>query len=182
MIGIPDRSEAAPYYFRYIDRISSEDILGRLEGQLDETLGLLGGISEERSLHRYAPDRWSIRQVWNHVNDTERVFQHRAFWFARGFESPLPGFDQDPGAAAARADDFSWNSHIEDFRAVRLSTLALYRNLPERAWLKSGIASGYPFTVRALAYIAAGHVDHHTSVLQERYLGTTPAAPEGGNP
>ena len=170
MRGRPDRSEAAPYYFRYIDLVPEDDALARLEAQLDETMAFLGGIPEERSLHRYAPDKWSIRQVLSHVNDAERLFLFRAFWFARGFDSPLPSFDENAGAVAAEADRFSWDSHVQDFRAARLSTLAFFRNLPARAWMAKGVASDKPFTVRALAYILAGHVAHHTAVLRERYL------------
>ena len=169
----PRPSEAAPYYFKYIDRIVSEDILGQLQSQMDETLSFLGKVSEEKSRHRYAADKWSIRQVWNHVNDCERVFLFRAFWFARNFDSPLPSFDQDPAAAAAEADEVPWAGHVEEFRGLRLSSLAFFRTLPAGAWTKQGIASGNPFTVRALAYIIAGHVAHHRSVLEERYL--TPA-------
>ena len=170
MIGLPERSEAAPYYFRYIDRIASEDIVGVLETQLAETSVLLAGISEEKSLHRYAPGKWSIRQVLNHLNDTERVFVSRAFWFARGFDTPLPSYDQEVSSATAGADGVSWASHVEEFRAVRLATLTFFRNLPAEAWIRGGIASGNPFTVRALAYIAAGHLSHHTAVLRDRYL------------
>jgi hypothetical protein len=167
---LPQRSEAAPYYFKYIDRISNDDIVGELETQLNETAGFFSGISEEKSLHRYAPDKWSIRQVASHVIDTERVFLSRAFWFARGFDSPLPSYDEKASALAARADDVAWANHIEDFRAVRLSTLTFFRNLPSGAWMRSGIASDNPFTVRALAYIIAGHVAHHSAILRERYL------------
>jgi hypothetical protein len=170
MRGIPEAREAAPYYFKYIDRVQSEDVLSVLETQLDETLAFLGGIDEARSLHRYAPEKWSLRQVLNHVNDTERVFLSRAFWFARGFDSPLPSFDENASAVTAQADDFSWASHVEDFRAVRLATLTFFRNLPDEAWLRSGTASGNPFTVRALAYITAGHLTHHLGIVRERYL------------
>ena len=111
-----------------------------------------------------------MRQVLNHVNDTERVFLFRAFWFARGFEAPLPGYDQDACVVVARADEFSWGSHIDDFRSIRLSTLSFFRNLTDEAWLRSGIASDNSFTVRALSYIIAGHVAHHTNILRERYL------------
>src|SRR5438128_5963415 len=169
MSGRPGSNEAATYYFRYIDRIPSEDILGVLETQRKETLSFFAGISEEKSLHRYGPDKWSIRQVVNHVNDCERLFVSRAFWFARGFETPLPSFDQDVSAAGARTNEISWTDHIEEFRSVRLAPVALFRNLPDEAWCRTGIASGSPFTVRALAYIAAGHVAHHRAVLQERY-------------
>ena len=104
------------------------------------------------------------------LNDTERLFIFRAFWFARGFDSPLPSFDQNIAAAAAAADERSWKSHLDEFRSVRGATLAFFRNLPADAWARSGIASGNPFTVRALAYIAAGHNTHHVSILRSRYL------------
>ncbi len=133
---------------------------------------LFTGISEEKSLYRYAPEKWSVRQVVNHVNDTERVFVSRAFWFARGFDSPLPSYDQDLSAAAARADEVPWADHVEEFRGIRLATVAFFRNLPAAAWGRSGIASGNPFSVRALAYITAGHASHHVAILQERYLRT----------
>ncbi len=170
MMGRPERDEAAPYYFTYIDRIASDNIVGVMDTQLEETLACLRGISEEKSLHRYAPEKWTIRQLWNHVNDTERVFQHRALWFARGFDTPLPSFDEKIAAGAAAANQVSWARHVEEFRDVRRGTLDFFRNLPEEAWTRSGIASEKPFTVRALAYIIAGHVAHHRAVLQERYL------------
>ena len=170
MIGFPARDEAAPYYFTYIDRIASADIVGVLATQLDETLPLLEGISEQTSLVRYAPDKWSLRQVLNHINDTERLFQLRAFWFARGFDSELPSFDQNVSANAAEADGLPWARHVEEFRTVRQSTLSFLHNLPAEAWMRRGIASGNPFTVRALAYIAAGHVAHHIAIVQDRYL------------
>src|ERR1700724_4482828 len=122
MNGRPQPSEAAPYYFTYIDQVAGGDggsIEDQLEHQLEEVLALFSGISDEKSLHRYAPDKWSIRQVLNHVNDGEQVFLFRAFWFARGFDSPLPSFEQDISAGAARADEFSWTSHIEAFQGIR---------------------------------------------------------------
>jgi hypothetical protein len=170
MIGHPERTEAAEYYFRYIDQVSSGDICAILAAQHQATLAELRGISEDRSRHRYAPDKWSIREVLGHINDTERLFVARAFWFARGFATPLPSFDQNVAVAAAAADERSWNSHIEEFDAVRGATLSFFRNLPGDAWTRRGIASDNPFTVRALAYLAAGHVVHHMSILRSRYL------------
>ena len=170
MTGRPAADEAAPYYFTYIDQVSGEDILPILDGQLSSTLSLLNSISEEKSLHRYASGKWSIRELWSHVNDAERAFAFRALWFARGFDSALPSFDQNIAAAGAKADDISWVSHVEEFRTIRLSTVAFFRHLPPEAWMRSGIASGNPFTVRALAYITAGHVVHHARILKERYL------------
>lgn len=167
---IPDQTEAAPYYFTYIDQVPEGDINEVLEEQLSETLSFLQGLSEERSLHRYAPDKWSIRQVLNHVSDSERLFVSRALWFARGFETPLPSFDQDVAAASAAADERSWSHHVEEFRAVREATLTFFQGLPADAWARRGIASDSPFTVRALAFIVAGHLVHHLRILRERYL------------
>ncbi len=166
----PDRTEAAEYYFTYIDKVGPGDICRILEEQLAETLPLLEAISEGRSLHRYAPDKWSIREVLSHLNDGERLFVFRAFWFARGFDTPLPSFDQKIAVSVAGADSRSWSSHVEEFRSIRAATLAFFRNLPSDAWTRRGVASGNPFTVRALAYITAGHVTHHMRILKERYL------------
>jgi hypothetical protein len=166
----PDRTEAAEYYFRYIDQVpEGADICQVLDEQRSATLAMLRGISEERSLHRYAPDKWSIREVVSHVNDTERLFVFRAFWFARGFDSPLPSFDQNVAMAAGSAGERSLHSHLEDFAAVRMATLTFFRSLSDDAWMRRGVASGNPFSVRALAYLAAGHVAHHIKILRERY-------------
>jgi uncharacterized damage-inducible protein DinB len=166
----PDRSEAASYYFGYIDLVPAGDICTVLETQLRETLAMLDGIPEEQSAHRYAPDKWSIRQVVAHLTDCERLFLFRAFWFARGFQTPLPSFDQHVAMAAAAADQRPWRSHLEDFRAARQATVSFYRGLPPEAWSGRGIASDNPFTVRALAYLAAGHVIHHLALVRTRYL------------
>ncbi|HEV7745736.1 MAG TPA: DinB family protein [Pyrinomonadaceae bacterium] len=172
MHGRPQPNEAASDYFVYIDRVESDDIVSVLETQLDDAQNFLSSISEEQSLHRYAPDKWSMRELLGHVNDGERVFMYRAMWFARGFEAPLPSFDQEIGFKAAESDKVSWANHLEEFRAIRLSTLAFFHNLPAAAWLRSGIASDNTVTVRAIAYIVAGHLSHHLNVLRERYLQT----------
>jgi hypothetical protein len=164
------QTEADPYYFRYINLVHSDNIVDTLATQLDETLPFLNSISEEKSVHRYAPDKWSIREVLNHVNDGERVFVYRAFWFARGFPDALPSFDQDDCVIAARAKDVSWANLTEDFQSTRQATLSFFKNLPPESWDRTGVASEKPFTVRALAYIIAGHLLHHRSVIQERYL------------
>jgi len=170
MIGLPAREETAPYYHRYIDRISSDDVVRELEKQLQELPAFFRSIGEEKSLHRYAPEKWSIRQVLNHINDGERLFAFRAFWFAREFSSPLPSFDQNVAISTAQADKISWARHIDEFLTVRQATLSFFRNLPQAAWMRTGIASDNPFTVRSLAYIAAGHVAHHVAILREQYL------------
>lgn len=170
VISAPDRTEYADYYRPYVEKVTGKDIMQVLEQQIGEVMPLLESVSEEQSLHRYAPDKWSVRELLNHVNDTERLFSFRAFWFARGCEDPLPSFDQDDAVAVAGADERSWSSHLEEFEAVRAGTLTLFRNLPEDAWMRRGVASGNPVTVRALAYICAGHCTHHVKVLRERYL------------
>lgn len=170
MKGRPESTEAAPYYHGYINQISGDNILDAMESQLEETTAFLRGISEEKSLQRYAPEKWSMRQLLSHVNDCERVLLFRAFWFARGFQEPLPSYDQDICVLAARTDDLSWASHVDEFRQVRRASLTFFQNLPADAWMRKGIAGDNSFTVRALAYILAGHVSHHTSILQGRYL------------
>jgi hypothetical protein len=169
-MGRPERGEAASYYFTYIDRVPQDDIVGVMESQLEDVGKILASISEDKSLHRYAPDKWSIRQVLSHLNDTERAFAFRALCFGRDFHDPLPGFDQNISVNAARADEHSWASHVAEFRDVRRATLALFRKLPSEAWRRSGVASGNLVTVNALAYMIAGHVAHHVAILQERYL------------
>jgi len=166
----PQTTEAADYYFKYIDLIKSDEIVPAIESQMSEMLQFLGGISEEQSLHSYAPGKWTIREVLNHVNDGERLFSGRAFWFARGFTDALPSFDQDVAVQMAHANNTSWAELVEEFKNVRLGTISFFKSLPEEAWSRSGVASDNPVTVRALAYIIAGHVAHHIGVLQEKYL------------
>jgi hypothetical protein len=166
----PQRTEAADEYFDYIDLIPGEDIVSTLQSQMDDTLDLLGTISEEQSLYSYAPGKWTIRQLLNHLSDGERLFVGRAFWFARGFEGPLPSYDQDRAAQMAHANDCSWAQLVEEFKNVRLSTISFFQNLPHEAWSRAGVANDNPVTVRAIAYAIAGHVAHHTNVLKEKYL------------
>jgi hypothetical protein len=166
----PSRDEAAEYYFKYIELVPANDVCRVLEEQLDSTLTLLRGIPAQQAHHRYAPGKWSINGVVAHVNDCERLFAFRAFWFARGFDSPLPSFDQDLAARLDGADDRPLHSHIAEFESLRKSSLQLFSNLPADAWSRRGIASDNPFTVRALAFIAAGHVIHHSNILRALYL------------
>ena len=166
----PQTTEAAPYYFKYIDLITSDEIVPAIESQMDETVQFLQGVTEEQSRYAYEPGKWTIREVLNHVNDGERVFLYRAFWFARGYQDALPSFDQDQAVVTAQANNTSWADLVEEFRNVRLSTISFFKSLPEEAWSKTGVASDNPFTVRSLAYIIAGHVAHHRNVLAERYL------------
>ena len=169
MIPRPDRTDAAEYYFTYIDKVPEGDIRQILRSQLADMLALLSSVTEDGSRHRYAPGKWSLRQVMSHITDTERVFTFRALWFARGFETPLASYDQDVAIASAGADDRSWTSHVDEFRAVRQASIALFDSLSDEAWARRGIASDKPVSVRGLAFITAGHVFHHTQIMCERY-------------
>ena len=165
----PDRTEAADYYFTYIDQVPDGDICEILRAQSAGALNLFELISDDQSLGRYAPDKWSIREVLSHVNDAERLFVFRAFWFARGFDAQRPSFDQNVAVATAGATERTWRSHVEEFRAIREATLTFFQALPDDAWARRGIASDNPFSVRALAYITAGHAAHHIRILREQY-------------
>jgi hypothetical protein len=166
----PDRSDAAEYYWTYINKVPGGAILDVLRAQLRDVNSFLTEITEQQSLQRYAPGKWSLREVMSHVNDAERVFVFRALWFARGYDSPLPSFDQDVAIAHANADGRTWASHVDEFRSVRAASLTLFDHLPAEAWFRRGVASGNPFSVNALAYITAGHLAHHVAIIRERYL------------
>ncbi len=170
MSARPARDEAVEYYFTYIDQVAPGDINATLATQGVEVVDLLRGISDAQSLSRYAPDKWSIRDVLGHINDTERIFTFRALWIARALGAELPGFEQDEAVATAGASGRSWQSHIDEFVAIRSSSVALFGNLPAVAWDRRGVASGNAVTVRALAWITAGHVAHHCAILRDRYL------------
>jgi hypothetical protein len=166
----PERGDAADYYFTYIDLVPEGDLCARLRAQGSETIALCQSISETQSLTRYAPDKWTLREVLGHINDCERLFVFRAMWFARGFDTPLPSFDQHVAVAAACADAQSWAQHLEEFRSIRAASAAFFAHLPPEAWDRRGIASDNPFTVRALAFMTVGHVSHHLRIVRERYL------------
>lgn len=171
----PQRSEAAEYYFRYIDVVPEGDIRQTLTRQRGEMRELFGGVAPEQSGFRYDAGKWTLREVVGHLSDTERVFAARAMWFARGLDGEMPSFDQNVSIAAGRFDARTWRSLVDELDSVRAATLSLFDDLPEAAWDGRGIASGNPFTVRALAWLAAGHVEHHLRIVRERYLA--PGAP-----
>jgi len=170
MIGRPETHEASEFHWNYINEVEGDDPLAILLNQLPQFEELLGDLSDERSLHRYAPGKWSIREALSHITDTERIFAGRALWFAPGLSDPLPGFDQDVAVAGAEADRVRLADHLEEFRQVRLATLTLYRNLPPAAWMRTGTANGKIFTVRAMAFLLAGHAEHHRRIFREKYL------------
>lgn len=166
----PSADEFAPYYGRYINAVPDGDVLALLERQIGETLALLRTIPEARGSHRYAPGKWSIKEVLGHMADTERVFAYRALRFARGDRTPLPGFEQNDWVPFSNADARPLGELAEELRLVRGATVALFRGLDDAALARRGTASGVEFTTRALAWIIAGHERHHLRVLGERYL------------
>lgn len=168
--GRPDNTEFAPYYAVYVDAVPDGDIVTVLRGDGDEMQAILAGMPESKGAHRYAADKWTIRDVIGHVIDAERVFAYRALRFARGDAAPLASFDQDVYVRTAGAGQRTLADLAAELRAVRDSTVALFASLPPDAWARRGIASEKTFSVRALAYIAAGHAHHHFRILRDRYL------------
>jgi uncharacterized damage-inducible protein DinB len=169
-IARPEPGEYAPYYEGYISLITGSDILGTLDGQRRQMMLFLSGRDESDGDLRYAPDKWSAKEVLGHVCDTERIFAYRTLRISRGDRTPIEGFEQDdyvkngPFARAPLAEI------IEDYIAVRRATLTLLRNLDEAAWVRRGVANKNEITVRALAYIIAGHELHHRRILEEKYF------------
>jgi uncharacterized damage-inducible protein DinB len=166
----PEPSEYAPYYARYVALVEGNDVLGALGSQIEDTLATLRGVPSDVSLGRYAPGKWSLREVVGHVIDAERIFAYRALRFARGDRTELPGFEQDDYAPAAQSDERRWEDLLAELELVRRGNILMFRGLPQEAWLRRGVASQNEMSVRALAYNIAGHELHHMKVIREKYL------------
>jgi len=175
-IARPESNEYLAYYDRYVSLVPEGDILATLAGQMEETLRLLRGIDETKADERYAPDKWSIKELVGHLVDTERIFAYRALRFARNDPNPLTGFDQDDYVRGANFDDRLLAHLADEFEYVRRSTIKLFEPLTTEAWNRHGPANGDEVSVRALAFIIAGHELHHMNVLKTRYLQTGPTA------
>jgi hypothetical protein len=169
-IARPQPGEYAAYYDRYIALVSGEDILATLDQQRRKMILLLSGRDEEDGNFRYAPDKWSAKEVLGHVCDAERVFAYRALRIARADATPMEGFEQDDYVRNGPFAQRPLSDLVEDFIAVRRATLSLFRSLDEAAWSRRGVANKNEVTVRALAYIIAGHELHHRRILEERYF------------
>jgi len=168
-LGQPLESEYAPYYQGYVAHVNEDEILPVLRSQLDALDVLLGGVAPERETYRYAEGKWSIREIVGHLIDGERVFGYRAFCIARGEKQNLPGFEQNDYILTAPYDRIDLEDLLAELRLVRLSNIAMLRNLDEEAWMRIGTANDNQVSVRALAFIIAGHARHHMGVLRERY-------------
>jgi hypothetical protein len=166
----PDASEYGSYYETYISKVPGNDVISVLEEQLESTGALLKGIPESRAGHRYAPEKWSIRQIVGHLGDAERIFGYRALRISRGDKTPLEGFDQNTFMIHANFDERSLADLWAELEHLRQGTLLLFKHLPEASWDRVGVANNSEITPRALAYVIAGHERHHMGVLRERYL------------
>lgn len=168
--GAPGAEEYTAYFGRYVSRLpDGVDIVDFLARQREEVLGRFRSVPETRGAHRYAPGKWSVRQVVLHLTDTERIMAYRALRIARGDATPLPGFDENAYAPASGADAVPLGALVGGFADVRQATLSLLRHLPAEGWTRRGTASGGQFSVRALAWVMGGHVLHHLEVLDQRY-------------
>lgn len=170
VIPRPAPDEYAAYYGKYVALVPDGDLCDLLGRQLTETLALFRQIPESRGTHRYAPGKWSLKEVLGHMGDTERIMSYRALRIARGDATPLPGFEQDDYVPAGRFDQRTIADLGDDLSAIRQATIALFRHLDLEALARRGTASGNPFTPRALAYVIAGHERHHVAIVKARYL------------
>ena len=169
-IARPGPGEYAPYYDRYISLVEGADILGTLDAQRRKMMLLLSGRDEADGDFRCAPDKWNAKEVLGHVCDTERIFAYRALRIARADRTPMEGFEQDDYVKNGRFARAPLADLVEDYIAVRRATITLFRNLDEDAWPRRGMANRDEVSVRALAYLIAGHELHHRRILEEKYF------------
>jgi len=172
MTGRPGTNEYADYYEKYVSLVPDGDIAETLARQLDESLATYRSIAEEQAKFRYAAGKWTIKQMLGHVCDAERVFSYRATAFARADKNALPGFEQDEWIPYADSDARTWTSLLEELKAIRGSTVALFRSLSDQALTRRGVASGREVSVLALGFIIGGHERHHLTVLKTKYLAS----------
>jgi uncharacterized damage-inducible protein DinB len=168
-IARPQPDEASSHFQSYVAEVTGEDIPAQLTAQLREMERLFESVTDQDALARYAPGKWSVKEVLGHLSDAERIFSYRMLRIARGDTTPLPGFDENAYVPAGQFDERPLPMLLGEFRAVRQSTSAMIEGLPALAWDRRGVASGQPISLRALAYIIVGHVNHHLGVLQDRY-------------
>ncbi len=166
----PAPNECAPYYRLYVDQVPESDVVGILDDQIAARTQILAQLSDEKARFRYAPDKWSIKEVIGHLADAERVFAYRALRIARADATPLSGFEQDDFVRAANFDRRPLPDLLAELDTVRRASLSLFRSMTDDDLMRQGTASDNPFVVRAIPFIIAGHEIHHTRVLRERYL------------
>ena len=170
-IDPPAADEFDPYYAGYIDRVEGKQLSLILRQQRAKVIELLASLRDEQAGYRYAPDKWSLKEVIGHLIDTERVFVYRAMSIARDEKQSLPGFDQNEYVVTGDFDSRPLEGLIREYEAVRNASLAFFESLDEASWLKTGMANDVTVSVRAIGYIVPGHEAHHLAILEERYLG-----------
>ncbi|MET1014858.1 MAG: DinB family protein [Paenisporosarcina sp.] len=158
------------YYANYIKLVSEGSLKDILLKQLEETTALISNVNEEQAYYRYASDKWTLKEVIGHITDTERIMSYRLLRFARGDQTALAGYDDESYVMEAAFHSRSLSDLLEDFITVRHSTISLIEGLSEASWNKKGIANNGEISVRALAYIIAGHELHHRKILEDKYL------------
>ena len=166
----PAKSEYLPYYERYIALVPDGDVVATLAAQINDTQAMLRSLPASVATYRYAPDKWSVNELVGHVIDSERNFAFRALRFARNDATPVPGFEQDDYVRNATFDAYPLLELVSELESVRQSTVFLLKHLEEAAWTRRGLANNAEVSVRALAYIIAGHELHHREILSARYL------------
>lgn len=166
----PATDEYLAYYSRYIQRVPEGDVVSTLTNQIGETLALLRGLPESVATYRYAPDKWSVNEMIGHMIDTEKIFAYRALRFARADKTPVPGYEQDDYVRNSSFNSYPLSELASELETVRRSTLYFFRHLEDDAWARRGVANNAEVSVRALAYIIAGHELHHREMLRTRYL------------
>jgi len=166
----PSDTEYAPDYGRYVSLVPPGNITETLRNQMKHTLDLLGTLNDSQGLYRYAPGKWSLKELIGHVVDAERIFAYRLLRFARNDKTPIPGFEQDGYVLHGGFDHRELNDLASEYQHVRLASLDLIENLSDEAWDRRGIASEREVSVRALAWIISGHELHHKEVIRTRYV------------
>jgi uncharacterized damage-inducible protein DinB len=166
----PAASEYLPYYERYIGLVPEGDVVSTLVNQMIETQSLLRALPASVATYRYAPEKWSVNELVGHMIDSERIFTSRALRFARNDPAPMPSFDQNDYVRNATFDSYPLADLASELEAVRQATIFLFRHMDEQAWSRRGVANNAEVSVRALAYIVAGHELHHREILSARYL------------
>ena len=166
----PEAGEIEDPYRTSFDQVPEGHVLDIMARENVDTGRLLATIGEERSHYRYAPNKWSVKEVVGHLADSERIMSYRALSFARGEKRDLPGYEQDDYAATGRFDARPLADLMQEFAVIRASTIAMFRGFDDGMLRACGSASGCSFTVRALAYVICGHEIHHKKILRERYL------------
>ncbi|NBD23990.1 DinB family protein [Paenibacillus glycinis] len=170
MLQRPAADEFGSHFGTYIGLIETDDVLPLLENNRKQLAALYAAMTDEQARYRYAPDKWSLKEVLGHIADTERVMSYRMLRIARGDRTPLPGFDQDGYMANSGFDAFPVAQLLADYEAVRAATTGLMRMISPEAWTRTGTASNATMSARALAYVIAGHEQHHLNIIRARYL------------